>query len=115
MIVVGSIARGILFCVPRLPIRPFDERPPAMYGHFCLVPRVSAHDRYYCIGYMPTRQHADGYVLSIFRLDLTNAHFTVQFLLTVLVSIIVFVICRCVVFSFCDNHVVSVMISRALL
>ena len=33
---------------PRLPIRPSDERPPAMYGHFCLVPRVSVHDRYYC-------------------------------------------------------------------
>ena len=33
---------------PRLPIRPCDERPPAMYGHFCLVPRVSVHDRYYC-------------------------------------------------------------------
>ena len=34
---------------PRPPIRPCDERPPAMYGHFCLVPRVSVHDRYYCI------------------------------------------------------------------
>ena len=34
---------------PRLPVRPCDERPPAMYGHFCLVPRVSVHDRYYCI------------------------------------------------------------------
>ena len=31
-----------------VPIRPSDERPPAMYGHFCLVPRVSVHDRYYC-------------------------------------------------------------------
>ena len=29
--------------------RPSDERPPVMYGHFCLVPRVSAHRRYYCI------------------------------------------------------------------
>ena len=48
-IVVGSIARCIIFGVPRLPIRPCDERPPAMYGHFCLVPRVSVHDRYYCI------------------------------------------------------------------
>ena len=45
---LGSIARCIVFCVPRLPIRPCDERPPAMYGHFCLVPRVSVHDRYYC-------------------------------------------------------------------
>ena len=36
---------------PRLPIRPSDERPPAMYGHFCMVPRVSVHDRYYCILY----------------------------------------------------------------
>ena len=45
---LGSIARCIIFGVPRLPIRPCDERPPAMYGHFCLVPRVSVHDRYYC-------------------------------------------------------------------
>ena len=44
-----SIARCIIFGVPRLPIRPCDERPPAMYGHFCLVPRVSVHDRYYII------------------------------------------------------------------
>ena len=49
VIVVGSIARCIIFGVPRLPIRPCDERPPAMYGHFCLVPGVSVHDRYYCI------------------------------------------------------------------
>ena len=35
-------------CRPRLSIRPSDERPPAMYGHFCLVPSVSGHDRYYC-------------------------------------------------------------------
>ena len=28
---------------------PYDERPPVMYGHFRLVPRVSVHDRYYCI------------------------------------------------------------------
>ena len=45
---IGSIAR---YCIwrPRLPTGPSDERPPAMYGHFCLVPRVSVHDRYYCI------------------------------------------------------------------
>ena len=49
VMVLYSIARCILFGVPRLPIRPCDERPPAMYGHFCLVPRVSVHDRYYCI------------------------------------------------------------------
>ena len=49
VIVVGSIARCIIFGVPRLPIRPCDEQPPAMYGQFCLVPRVSVHDRYYCI------------------------------------------------------------------
>ena len=48
-IVLCSIARCIIFSVPRLPVRPCDERPPAMYGHFCLVPRVSVHDRYYCI------------------------------------------------------------------
>ena len=45
---VCIIAMCIIFGVPRLPIRPCDERPPAMYGHFCLVPRVSVHDRYYC-------------------------------------------------------------------
>ena len=49
VIVVGSIARCIIVGVPRLSIRACDERPPAMYGHFCLVPRVSVHDRYYCI------------------------------------------------------------------
>ena len=31
-----------------VPIRPSDERPTGLYGHFCLVPRVSVHDRYYC-------------------------------------------------------------------
>ncbi len=31
------------------PAHPSDVRPPVMYGHFCLVPRVSVHDRYYCI------------------------------------------------------------------
>ena len=41
-----NIAMCIIFGVPRLPIRPCDERPPAMCGHFCLVPRVSVHDRY---------------------------------------------------------------------
>ena len=49
VIVLCSIVRCIIFGVPRLPVRPCDERPPAMYGHFCLVPRVSVHDRYYCI------------------------------------------------------------------
>ena len=48
VIVVCGIASCIIFGVPRLPVRPCDERPPAMYGHFCLVPRVSVHDRYYC-------------------------------------------------------------------
>ena len=37
-----------MFGVPRLLVRPCEERPPAMYGHFCLVQRVSVHDRYYC-------------------------------------------------------------------
>ena len=45
---VCIIAMCIIFGVPRLPIRPCDERPPVVYGHFCLVPRVSVHDRYYC-------------------------------------------------------------------
>ena len=49
VIVVGSIARCIIFDVPSLPFRPCHEWPPAMYGQFCLVPRVSVHDRYYCI------------------------------------------------------------------
>ena len=48
VIVLCSIARCIIFGVNRLPVRPCDGRPPAMYGHFCLVPRVSVHDRYYC-------------------------------------------------------------------
>ena len=48
VIVLCSIARCIIFGVTRLPVRPCDERPPAMYGHFCRVPRVSVHDRYYC-------------------------------------------------------------------
>ena len=48
MIVLCTIARCIIFGVPRLPVRPCDERPPAMYGHFCLDPRVSVHDMYYC-------------------------------------------------------------------
>ena len=80
VIVVGSIARCIIFGVPRLPIHPCDERPPAMYGHFCLVPRVSVHDRYYCIG-MPlfyvslkpdtpnTHVEPDGF--TVYRVDRT--------------------------------------------
>ena len=43
-VVVQSV--GLLRLAP--PTRPCDERPPVMYGHFCLVPRVSVHDRYYC-------------------------------------------------------------------
>ena len=31
-----------------LPTRPSDEPPPVIYGHFCLVPRVSLNDRYNC-------------------------------------------------------------------
>ena len=34
VIVVGSIAMCIIFSVSRLPIRPCDERPHAMYGNF---------------------------------------------------------------------------------
>ena len=41
------IVQGVLRLAP--PARPSDERPPVMYGHFCLVPRVSVHERYYCI------------------------------------------------------------------
>ena len=54
VIAVCSIARCIIFAVPRLPVRPCDERPPAMYGHFCLVPGVSVHDRYYCTSIQAT-------------------------------------------------------------
>ena len=39
--------RYVLSLTP--PTRPSDERPPVMCGHFCLVPRVSVHGRYYCI------------------------------------------------------------------
>ena len=40
----------VVQCVLRLapPTRPSEERPPVMYGHVSLVPRVSARDRYYC-------------------------------------------------------------------
>ena len=57
VIVVCIIAMCIIFGVPCLPIRPCDERPPPMYGHFCLVPRVSVHDRYYCSMYMKLGIH----------------------------------------------------------
>ena len=40
------VVQGVLRLAP--PTRPSDERPPVMYGHFCLVPRVSVHERYYC-------------------------------------------------------------------
>ena len=48
MNIVGGdvVAQGVLRLAP--PTRRSDERPPVMYGHFCLVPRVSVHDRYYC-------------------------------------------------------------------
>ena len=71
-IVVGSIARCIIFGVPRLPIRPCDERPPAMYGHFCLVPRVSVHDRYYCRG---NAQYVRGVRVSVHRGRAMSAKF----------------------------------------
>ena len=58
VIVLCIIARCIIFAVTRLPVRPCDERPPAMYGHFCLVPRVSVHDRYYCIRLTSKIKHA---------------------------------------------------------
>ena len=52
VIVLCSIARCVMFGVPRLPVRPCDERPPAIYGHFCLVQRVSVHDRYMIVQLM---------------------------------------------------------------
>ena len=48
VVVVPVVVQGVLRLAPST--RPSDERPPVMYGHFCLVPRVSVHDRYYCIG-----------------------------------------------------------------
>ena len=47
--IAGSdeVVQRVLCLAP--PTRPSDERPPVMYGHFCLVPRVSVHDRYYCM------------------------------------------------------------------
>ena len=41
------VVQDVLRLAP--PTRPSDERPPVMYGPVCLVPRVSVHDRYYCI------------------------------------------------------------------
>ena len=62
MVVLQGVG-PIIFGVLHLPIRPCQERPPAIYGHFCLVPRVSVNDRYYCmsicrcamIGQLPCR------------------------------------------------------------
>ena len=46
--VVVQAVPGITFGAPIRPsFRHSDERPPVMYGHFCLVPRVSVHDRHY--------------------------------------------------------------------
>ena len=39
------VVQGVLRLAP--PTRPSDERPPVMYGHLCLVLRVSVLDRYY--------------------------------------------------------------------
>ena len=61
----------IIFGVPRLPIRPCDERPPAMYGHFCLVPRVSVHDRYYCINNCQSYRESYRYAIMNIKLFLT--------------------------------------------
>ena len=46
---VYSRAMCIILGVPSLPTRPSDERLLVMYGHFCLVTRVSVNDRCYCI------------------------------------------------------------------
>ena len=40
------VVQGVSRLAP--PTRPFDGRPPVMNGHFCMDPRVSVHDRYYC-------------------------------------------------------------------
>ena len=64
------IAMCIIFGVPRLPIRPCDKRPPAMYGHFCLVPRVSVHDRYYCT--FKCLRHRNNYAVHASRLTRTR-------------------------------------------
>ncbi len=48
LVVVGYlpvVVQGVLRLAPLA--SPSDVRPPVMYGHFCLVPRVSIHDRYY--------------------------------------------------------------------
>ena len=44
----NAVVHGVMcLAQPHTP-RPSDERPPVMYGHFWLVPRVSVHRRYYC-------------------------------------------------------------------
>ena len=45
--VVDSMVRCFIFGVLRLPIRPCDEWPPVMYGHFCLLPLVANVDYKY--------------------------------------------------------------------
>ena len=42
--VMDVVEQGVLRLVA--PNRPSDERLPVTYGPFCLVPRVSVHDRY---------------------------------------------------------------------
>ena len=73
VIVLCSIGRCVIFGATRMPVRPCDERPPAMYGHFCLVPRVSVHDRYYCtlnvLGF-------EGTHLAVFDSDMPHARVT---------------------------------------
>ena len=73
VIVLCSIARCIIFGVTRLPVRPCDERPPAMHGHFCLVPRVSVHDRYYCIHFSNLHlKNQKKLIFYLFSISLTN-------------------------------------------
>ena len=47
LVVMNVVVQGLLRLAP--PTRPSDERPPVMYGHICLIPRVSVYDTYYCI------------------------------------------------------------------
>ena len=44
----NDVVHGVMCLAQPHPPRPSDERPPVMYGHFCLVPMVSDHRRYYC-------------------------------------------------------------------
>ena len=49
MHIAGGVHNVVVQGLMRLtPAHPSDEQPPVMYGHFCMAPRESVHDRYHC-------------------------------------------------------------------